>query len=87
MRITGIHLPAHSRCFKDFVPVDLAVPTVGGQTRVTLGLAVDMRSILSSGVPSNAVCVAGVQIQRSAVVVNVVVIRNADRVFIEPVAD
>ena len=73
---------------KDFVSVDLAVPHTGAVSLTrTLGLAVDGAQVFVFRCTLKRCGVAGVQIKRSGVVVNVVVIRNAYSVLIKPVAD
>ena len=73
---------------KDFVAVDLAVPHAGavGLT-AALRFAVNCTQLLVFRRAFKGRHVAGVQIQRRAVVVDVVVIGNTNRVFVQPVAD
>ena len=71
--------------FKDFVPVDLAVFD-SRPVRLTrlLGLAVNGPQLLVFGRSFKRRGVSRVQIERALVVIDVIVVGNADRVLIEP---
>ena len=73
---------------KDFVAIDLAIAHLGA-VRFTgfQRFAVKRLQLLVFRRPSKGRSVAGVQIQRSAVIVDVVVVGNANRVLIQPVAN
>ena len=71
--------------FKNFVPVDLAVLDLAPVRLACLQRLAKLRlQQLIFGRTLKRRDVPWVQIQRGTVVVNVVVVRNADRVFVEP---